>query len=187
MPRPSAPRFASATIKAGIQIRNCGNSKGRRWGRRCLRISWPLRKPFALPWMIHPEDRNDLVPRYAARAHAGHPRAARTVNVTVADCKGLTVRGNLLRTIISKKSQGSVRKRSLSSMRPPATIGGPNAANVPTPAAMDVVIAEAIAAPARPSNRAAAARTVRSRPRTSVPVQCFMLEAAIVASRSCAE
>lgn len=184
IPSPSVPRFASATRNAGTQMRNWGTSNGRKWGRRCLRISWPLRKPFARPWIIHSEDRKAKVPRYTARAHAGHPSAARITNVTPADCMGDVVRGRPERTIISRKSHGSVRNKSLTSMSTAATAGGLNAAAVPTPAAIEVVTADAAAAPARPSNKAAATRTVRSRPKSSVPVQCCFVRPAIAASRS---
>src|ERR1035441_1792225 len=119
-------------------------------------MSCPVRRPFARPWIIHSEPRRSRVPLYTARAHAGHPSAARIRNVIAAECIGEAFKGRPERTIISRNSQGSVRNKSLNNISAEATGPGLNAAAVPTPPAMNVLIADAAAAPARPSSKAAA-------------------------------
>jgi len=101
-----------------------------------------------------------------------------------AELAGDVVKGSAERTIMSRKSHGSARNRSQTSMASQLRVAGANAANVPTPAAAAVVIAAAVTAPARLSSSAADTRTRRSRPSASVPAGCCRDAAAMVASRS---
>jgi hypothetical protein len=119
-----------------------------------------------------------------ARAQAGQPSAARIRKVATAVSNGEAVSGSRERAIIKRKSHGKDRKPSLRNINIAATHRELKAASRPKHAEIMVVIAAAAAAPVNSSSSAAATRTVRSRPSSSVPVQCCAYDGAIIASRS---
>src|SRR5262249_39714349 len=85
--------------------------------RRCKRINLKPENPAALAIHTNSEFIRSLAPAQMTRAEADHPSSPRSTKVTVTEACGEIFNGSAARTVIRRKSQGTERKKSISSLQ----------------------------------------------------------------------
>src|SRR6266700_3156415 len=104
-------------MNTGIEIQNCASNTLRRFGNRCNHTSLMPEKPDARAIQINSDLIKSLAPAQITRADAAHPSKPSSVNVTVTEACGEIFNGSVARTVISRKSQGTDRNRSIRSLK----------------------------------------------------------------------
>src|SRR4051812_19467057 len=171
-PSPKMPRFASVKIKTGTEIQNCANRIGFRFGRIC-------RHKRRNPWL--PEERaiktksefiSPLTSEQMTRAAPAQPKQPSMANVIATEVNGETFRGNTARTVISRNSHGSDKRRSVPAIMHRSTHPPTKPANAPASPASRQVSNAAAGASKSDTRVPYKTREKRSRPRSSVPRGC---------------
>src|SRR5207302_1324295 len=104
-------------IKTGMEIQNWASNAPRRFGSRCRRMSLRPENPEALAIHTNSDFISALAPEQITRAEAAQPSSPSKAKVTVTDAWGEMFSGSTARTVIRRKSQGTERKKSISSLQ----------------------------------------------------------------------
>src|ERR1700728_659247 len=184
-PNPRIPRFASLKMKAGIEIQNCAYNTGFKFGNTCIQNSRVPRIPEARACRTKSESRSELAVAQSTRAALVHPSRPNIKNVTNTETTGDTFNGINARTVISRKSQGNDKNKSVIAIAARAQVPPRYPANPPTKAAINVESKAAAGARRSEIRVPYKTRANRSRPISSVPSQCTCDGAASASSRYC--
>ena len=99
-------------------IQNCAKSAPRRFGSKCRPISFIPEKPEARAIHTNSEFIRSLAPEDITLADAAQPSNPSKANVTVTEACGEMFSGSTqARTVIKRKSHGTDRKKSISSLQ----------------------------------------------------------------------
>src|SRR5882724_11095976 len=108
-------------IKTGIEIQNWASKTLRRFGNRCRRTNLMPENPAARAIHTNSDFIRSFAPEQITRADAAHPSSPNRAKVTVTDAWGEIFSGNVARTVIRRKSQGSDKNRSIKSLQQRST------------------------------------------------------------------
>ena len=121
------------------------------WVERCLLIVMDLF--LSVPWLFllitarashtNSDFSKSLVPAQMIRAEAAHPSKPNSIKVTPTEASGEIFSGSMARTVMSRKSHGTERNRSITISRQRSTQPPKYPAIPPTKAASNVVMAAA--------------------------------------------
>src|SRR5476651_254477 len=115
-PRPSTPRLASARMKTGTAIQNWAKSTGLKFGTTCRHNKRNPPLPEARASKIKSDREKERASAQITRAAAAHPRLPSKANVTSTEVNGAMFNGRSARTVMSRKSQGRERNRSVAAI-----------------------------------------------------------------------